>query len=77
VNRPRLLDLFAGEGGSAYGYHLAGFDVTAVDDRDRPARAPGVTWVTADATTYRMRCRSFRNRPNTAAASARTEKKET
>jgi DNA (cytosine-5)-methyltransferase 1 len=52
VTRPRLLDLFAGEGGSAYGYALAGFDVTAVDDVDRPNRAPGVTWVTGDATTY-------------------------
>jgi DNA (cytosine-5)-methyltransferase 1 len=50
--RPRLLDLFAGEGGSAYGYALAGFDVTAVDDQERPSRAPDVTWVTGDATTY-------------------------
>jgi len=50
--RPRLLDLFAGEGGAAYGYMLAGFDVTAVDDVQRPGRAPGVTWVTGDATTY-------------------------
>lgn len=48
----RLLDLFAGEGGAAYGYMLAGFDVTAVDDKERPNRAPGVTWVTGDATTY-------------------------
>jgi DNA (cytosine-5)-methyltransferase 1 len=52
VNRPRLLDLFAGEGGAAYGYMQAGFDVTAVDDQDRPGRAPGITWVTGDATTY-------------------------
>lgn len=52
VRRPKLLDLFAGEGGAAYGYMLAGFDVTAVDDIERPARAPGITWVTADATTY-------------------------
>lgn len=50
--KPRLLDLFAGEGGAAYGYARAGFDVTAVDDVDRPGRAPGITWVTADATTY-------------------------
>lgn len=56
----KLLDLFAGEGGSAYGYALAGFDVIAVDDVERPGRAPSpdppgagtVTWVTADATTY-------------------------
>lgn len=50
--KPRLLDLFAGEGGAAYGYALAGFDVTAVDDTERPSRAPGITWVTGDATTY-------------------------
>lgn len=48
----KLLDLFAGEGGAAAGYAAASFDVTAVDDTDRPGRAPGVTWVTADATTF-------------------------
>lgn len=52
LRRPRLLDLFAGEGGAAYGYMLAGFDVTAVDDTERPSRAPGITWITDDATTY-------------------------
>jgi len=46
------LELFGGEGGFAYGLHLAGFDVTVVDDQDRPNRAPGVRWVTGDATTY-------------------------
>lgn len=50
--KPRALDLFAGEGGAAYGWMLAGFDVTAVDDRERSGRAPGITWVTGDATTY-------------------------
>lgn len=49
---PRALDLFGGEGGAAYGYHLGGWDVTVVDDIDRPNRAPGVTWVTGDALTY-------------------------
>src|SRR3982751_2907940 len=49
---PRALELFAGEGLFAWGLHLAGFDVTAVDDVERPGRAPDVTWVTADATTY-------------------------
>ena len=29
--KPRLLDLFCGEGGAGMGYHLAGFDVTGVD----------------------------------------------
>lgn len=29
--RPRLLDLFSGEGGASTGYHRAGFDVTGVD----------------------------------------------
>lgn len=53
--RPRLLDLFAGCGGSAYGYALAGFEVTAVDDIERPDRAPGVEWVTADALTFPLR----------------------
>lgn len=50
--KPRLLDLFGGEGLGAYGYALAGWDVTVVDDEVRPGRAPGVTWVTGDATTY-------------------------
>lgn len=31
MTRPRLLDLFCGAGGSAMGYHRAGFDVTGVD----------------------------------------------
>lgn len=31
MTRPRLLDLFCGQGGAGYGYHLAGFDVTGVD----------------------------------------------
>jgi len=31
VSRPKLLDLFCGEGGAAMGYHRAGFDVFGVD----------------------------------------------
>ena len=29
--KPKLLDLFCGEGGASYGYHLAGFEVVGVD----------------------------------------------
>ena len=36
MNRPRLLDLFAGAGGAAVGYARAGFEVVGVDIRDQP-----------------------------------------
>lgn len=48
---PRLLDLFAGAGGSAYGYMQAGFHVTGVDHILQP-RYAGDAFVKADALTY-------------------------
>lgn len=51
--RPRLLDLFACEGGATAGYQRAGFHVTAVDlDGRRLARNPAESTVQADALAY-------------------------
>lgn len=36
MTRPRVLDLFCGEGGSAYGWWLAGFDPVGVDAVEQP-----------------------------------------
>ena len=49
MSRPRLLDLFACEGGASVGYERAGFDVYAVDlDANRLKRNPHA-WVVMDA----------------------------
>jgi DNA (cytosine-5)-methyltransferase 1 len=49
VSRPRLLDLFACEGGASVGYARAGFAVLAVDlDANRLKRNPHA-WLAADA----------------------------
>ena len=35
-HRKRLLDTYSGAGGAGYGYGLAGFEVTGVDNRPQP-----------------------------------------
>jgi DNA (cytosine-5)-methyltransferase 1 len=53
--RPRLLDLFCGEGGAAVGYYRAGFDVVGVDtDAARLKRYP-FPHVLADALEYGLK----------------------
>jgi DNA (cytosine-5)-methyltransferase 1 len=54
MERPRLLDLFCGQFGAGYGYHLAGFDVTGVDIRPiHPQHRPdGVRFIHGDALEY-------------------------
>jgi DNA (cytosine-5)-methyltransferase 1 len=41
MSRPRLLDLFGGQGGAGKGYILAEFEAYAVDRTDHSARYPG------------------------------------
>lgn len=50
--RPRLLDLFCGQGGAGHGYHLAGFDVTGVDIRPQRRHPAWMAFVQGDALEY-------------------------
>jgi DNA (cytosine-5)-methyltransferase 1 len=52
VRRPRLLDLFCGEGGAARGYIDTGFDVTGVDLKASAGRRYPGTFVHGDALDY-------------------------
>lgn len=47
--RPRLLDLFACEGGASVGYSAAGFDVLAVDLEENRLKRNPHAWLVADA----------------------------
>jgi DNA (cytosine-5)-methyltransferase 1 len=51
AHRPRLLDLFCGQGGAAAGYIAAGFEVVGIDRDNHAKRYPG-EFVNGDALTY-------------------------
>jgi DNA (cytosine-5)-methyltransferase 1 len=51
-DRPGLLDLYCGQGGAGWGYHLAGFRVTGVDVRPQPRHPEEMTFVQDDALDY-------------------------
>jgi DNA (cytosine-5)-methyltransferase 1 len=52
MTRPKLLDLFCGEGGASMGYHRAGFDVTGVDNTPARLNRYPFTSHRGDAITY-------------------------
>jgi DNA (cytosine-5)-methyltransferase 1 len=50
--RPTLLDLYCGQGGAGWGYHLAGFDVTGVDIRPQPRHPHDMRFIQGDAIDF-------------------------
>lgn len=51
-HRPKLLDLYCGEGGAGMGYHRAGFDVVGVDNNQARLDRYPFPYIKADAIEY-------------------------